>query len=59
MYSFFWQEKYYFCLPREEGHPASHTTQERNGFRQNYSSSMNVGPSLKSKPELYHFVIFL
>lgn len=45
---FIWQEKY-FCLLREEGHSTNYTTQERNGLRQNYSSSVNVSPSLKSR----------
>lgn len=45
---FIWQEKY-FCLQREEGHTGSCTTQERNGLRQNYSSSVNFSPSLKPR----------
>lgn len=46
---FFLQERYYFCLLREEEHPASHTNQERNSLMQNYSSSVNVCPSFKSR----------
>lgn len=45
---FIWQEKY-FCLQREEGHTGNCTTQERNGLRQNYSSSVNFSPSLKPR----------
>lgn len=45
---FIWQEKY-FCLQREEGHSGTYTSQVRNGFRQNYSSSVNFSPSLKAR----------